>query len=64
MLLDVALHMGLDLTGAVTFACLVKGCSDPAHQHNRFVSWVGRNRWPIQLVLAFIVAVLTVKWVG
>ena len=64
MLADVALHFVLDMSGAVSLACLLKVCNNPLHNHGRLVTWVGNHVWVTQSLLALVVAYFTVRLIG
>lgn len=64
MVTDVALHFVLDMSGAVTFACLLRGCKNPEHLHGKLLKPLVRNPWITQAFSALIVAVATVRLVG
>lgn len=59
----IAMHWLIDMLGAFTFACIIRGCQNPQHRHSPVVSWLARNRWLAQSVLALVVAVLTVHFI-
>lgn len=62
--MDIALHWALDMSGAVTFACLAKGCTNPAHKHSRLLKPLVSRPWVTQAITALIVAMVTVRIVG
>ena len=67
MVVDVVLHMGLELSGAGTLACIRYGCTNPAHNHRFFLRFLAHNkwaRWGTQLTIALFVAIMTVKLIG
>lgn len=64
MIIDIALHMGLEMGGAVSFACIMRTCKDPQHNHGGVLRWVGTNPWRTQMAFAFILAAVTVRIVG
>ena len=51
---SILIHFGLDMGGAVTFACLVGKCN---HKHR----W---SPWIFQILSAIIMAIVTVRIVG
>jgi sulfite reductase beta subunit-like hemoprotein len=64
MIADVALHWMLDMSGAIGFACIVRGCQNTTHSHSRAVKWLASHVWVAQSILAVIVAYATVRVVG
>lgn len=64
MLADIALHFALDMSGAASFACLVRGCRNPEHQHNAVVRWVAGHVWLVQAAVALVLAYVTVSMIG
>ena len=64
MLADIALHWVLDMAGAGTMWCLLRGCRNPEHQHRPLVRWLGRRPWMLQSVFALLIAYVTVRAVG
>lgn len=61
---NVALHYGLDMTGAVTIACLMRGCNNPEHKHRPIVAMLTKRPWITQSALALAVAMFTVRMIG
>ena len=59
-----AVHVGLDLTGGVTFWCIMQGCQNPEHRHGRLLSPLVTRPWLSQLVAAVIVGTVTWSLVG
>lgn len=53
---DIAFHWGLDMMGAVTIACLMRGCSNPEHVHSGIVGVLTRRPWLTQTLMAFVTA--------
>lgn len=64
MIVDVALHFALDMSGAATFACIMGRCNNPKHQHGSFVGWVGRHPWVTQSLAAVVIAYTAVRLIG
>ena len=63
MLADIALHFALDMSGAATLWCILRGCSNPDHQHRAVVRFMGRHPWLMQCPFALLLAYSTVRWV-
>lgn len=64
MIADIAMHWALDMSGAITMVCILRGCKNPAHQHRPIIRWMGHNPWLAQCVFALLIAYLTVRMVG
>lgn len=64
MIADVAIHMALEMGGAITFACIMGRCRNPEHSHGVVLRWIGRNPWKAQCVAAFVMAYATVRLIG
>ena len=63
-LFEYAVHIGLDMTGAVTFACIMGVCKNPAHNHGGILKYIGKHPWQAQMVAAVIIGVTAVHTIG
>lgn len=64
MLADVALHYALDMSGALTFACIMGRCRNPEHNHGAVSRWIGAHPWWTQSFAALVLAYVTVRIIG
>lgn len=64
MLIDLAVHWGIDMTGALSLACIYGACKDPSHNHPKWLTWVAQNPWKVQSAIALVVAFITLQIVG
>ena len=63
-LFEYAVHIGLDMTGAVSLACIMGVCKNPNHKHGPVLRYVSRHPWHTQFVAAVIIGVLAVHTIG
>jgi len=63
-LFEYAVHVGLDMTGAITFACIMGACKNPTHNHGRVLGYIGSHPWQAQMVAAVIIGVIAVHTIG
>jgi hypothetical protein len=64
MLIDLAVHWGIDMTGAASLACIYGACKNPTHNHPAWLTWIANNPWKVQSVIALGVAFITLRLVG
>lgn len=64
LLFEYAVHIGLDMVGAVTFACIMGACRNPDHNHGRVLGYIGQHPWQAQWVAAIIVGIIAVNTIG
>lgn len=61
---DVLFHWLIDMSGAATFACILKGCSNSEHKHTRAIRWIANHKWITQSLVALVIAIITVRMIG
>jgi hypothetical protein len=64
MILDIGFHWVIDMLGAASFACILRACDNPFHDHGRIVTWISEHRWLTQSIVAVIIAYITVQMIG
>lgn len=64
MLSSYVLHWCLDMSGAVSLACILRGCQNPRHQHRWITRWLIAHPWLTQSLIAVVMAIATVHAVG